>query len=199
MARGRKAKPDAIKLAQGNPGKRVIRKPEPVPEPVPEGLARTAFAAREDFPPPSHLGEQEAAIWREEIRRIENLNLLRESDVSAFEVYVSTVHRWRQAKKVLDEQGMSYVTASKHGSMTRQRPEVMIEERCRRSMLNFQREFGMTSVSRIKAHSIVAATKSPQQGQLPLQGGSTGTEQSAPAEHTPHRSPLGALRPQGHA
>jgi phage terminase small subunit len=102
MARGRKAKPDATKLAQGNPGKRAIRKPKPVLGDAP----RTAFASREDFPPPSYLGAEEAAIWREEIRRIENLNLLRESDVSAFEVYVSTVHRWRQAKRVRGEQGM---------------------------------------------------------------------------------------------
>jgi hypothetical protein len=84
--------------------------------------------------------------------------------------------------------------------MTRQRPEVMIEERCRRSMLNFQREFGMTSVSRIKAHSIVAATRQPQQGQLPLQGGSNGAEKpELPADTMPHRGPLGALRPAGHA
>lgn len=206
MARGRRAKPDAIKLAQGNPGKRSIRKPElvPVPDAQLEVETRTAFAVQEDFPPPAHLGEEEAAIWRQEAGRIENLNLLRDSDVSAFEVYVSTMRRWRQAKEVLDKQGLSYTTESKHGSMTRQRPEVMIEERCRRTMLNFQREFGMTSISRIKAHSIVAATKMPHQGQLPLQGGSTGAEKSEgqsdkQTESVSHRSPLGALRPQGHA
>lgn len=191
MARGRKEKPAALRLAQGNPGRRKIEE-------------RTAFVAEaapaEEFPPPAHLCEEEKLIWREEVRHVGSLNLLRKSDISAFEIYVSALHIWRKAKQVVAKQGASYVSSSKHGDMVRVRPEVMMMNRYERVILNFQREFGMTSVSRIRAHSIVAATRQPGQGDLPLAGGGNGKAAGQdPAVAPAVRGPLGALRAQGHA
>jgi P27 family predicted phage terminase small subunit len=182
---GRRAKPDALKAAQGNPGKRKINK-----------AARTAFTAEppEEFPAPAHLNEQEKLIWRTEIKRVGNLNLLRQSDMSAFEIYVETIKRYEDCKKVIDEQGMTYQVVSNHGSYSRKRPEVDIEKECRRHIRDMQREFGMTSISRIRAHMVVAATR-PEQPALPLQGGGDGK----PAPAGPTNSPLGALRAAGHA
>lgn len=180
--RGRKAKPEDVKLAAGNPGKRKM-------------VERTPFAPaqpREDFPPPAHLSDAEKALWREEAARIDGLSLMRKSDTAAFAIYVSTLCRYRQAKRVLDELGMTYETDSKHGKMTRMRPEVAIEKDCRRTLMGMMDQFGMTSMSRIRAHSIVAATRQTDQPQLPL--GPGGHE--APARE---QSPIGMLNTVGNA
>lgn len=190
MPRGRRQKPDALRESQGNPGKRAVRRDVGTPTPD----VRTAFAG--EFPPPAHLNAAEQEIWRAEIVRVGNLSLLRESDLSAFELYISTLHRWRQAKQKLDTEGLSYETDSKHGKMTRLRPEVAIERDCRRALLNFQRDFAMTSVSRIKAHSVVAATRQPNQPALPGLGAD---EVITPKSDNDQRGPLGFLHAAGNA
>jgi P27 family predicted phage terminase small subunit len=183
---GRRAKPEGLKRAQGNPGKRKLTS------------GGTAFAVieNEEFPPSMHLSDEEKKIWRDEIGRIGNLNLLRQSDMSAFEFYVNTIKRYRDAKRVLDAEGTTYVVSSKHGEYRRKRPELDIEKECRRHIRDMQREFGMTSISRIRAHSVVAAMP-PQQPNLPLSGGGNGPSTEMVPMNTD--SPLGSLRAAGHA
>jgi P27 family predicted phage terminase small subunit len=184
---GRRAKPDALKAAQGNPGKRKL-----VTKIV---AARTAFANKqEEFPPPANLSVEEKAIWRSEIKRVGNLNLLRQSDMSAFQMYVETIKQYKDCKKIIDKDGMTYEVVSKHGAYSRKRPQVDIMKDCRRHIRDMQREFGMTSISRIRAHMVVAATR-PEQPNLPLQGGGDGKQATPPL----NGSPLGALRAAGHA
>jgi P27 family predicted phage terminase small subunit len=185
---GRLSKTDALKRAQGNPGKRKLAKPAK--------KSGTAFPVQaEEFPAPVHLSDEEKEIWRAEIRRVGNLNLLRQSDMSAFEIYVATIKRYNACKKIIDEMGMTYQVESKHGTYSRKRPEVDIEKECRRHIRDMQREFGMTSISRIRAHMVVAATKDGQP-QLPLSGGG---DRPAPTPPSPGGSPLGALRAAGNA
>lgn len=188
--RGRKAKPDDLKRAQGNPGKRKLSK----------GTAFTAAPValepiEEEFPPPAHLSVDEKEIWRREISRVGNLNLLRQSDTSAFEMYVATIKRYESAKKIIDVEGMTYKVESKHGTYSRKRPELDIEKDCRRMIRDMQKEFGMTSMSRIRAHSVVAATRNPSQPPLPLPGGSD----NRPIVPVRANSPLGALKTAGNA
>ena len=196
---GRPAKSDELKAAQGNPGKRRLRTKKTA---APEATVRTPFApeepaaVQEEFPAPAHLSEAEKSIWRSEIQRVGNLNLLRQSDMSAFEMYVETIKRYNDCKAVLDAKGMTYLVKSKHGTYSRKRPEVDIEKDCRRHIRDMQREFGMTSISRIRAHMVVAATKDSQP-QLP---GLTGGGERGPVASTPQTgSPLGALRAAGSA
>ncbi len=183
--RGRKAKPEAEKRAAGNPGKRKL-------------TGRTAFAVeapREDFPPPAHLSDEEKALWREEVKRIDGLSLMRESDTTAFSIYIETLSRYRQVKRLLDEKGMTYETASKHGNMTRQRAEVQIEKDCRRMLMQMMEQFAMTSSARIKLHSVVAATRQPSQPELPLGRGGEPAPQKAPDR----AGPIGILNTVGNA
>lgn len=180
---GRHAKPDDLKKAQGNPGEKRLEEMAPAPVEV-----------HQEFPAPAHLGDREKEIWVREIKRVGNLNLLRQSDMSAFEMYVETVKRYQDAKAIIDAEGLTYTVESKHGSYTRRRPELDIERDCRRMMRDMQREFGMTSVSRIRAHSVVAATRQPEQPLLPLEGGAAGQTQPLRPD-----SPLGILRTAGNA
>jgi P27 family predicted phage terminase small subunit len=183
--RGRKSKSTELKIAQGNPGKRKLTKAAATPAPQ----------EVEEFPAPAHLSAGEREIWKREISRVGNLNLLRQSDMSAFEMYVMTIKRYQAAKAIIDKEGLTYTVESKHGSYTRKRPELDIERDCRRMMRDMQKEFGMTSISRIRAHSVVAATRQPEQQPLPLQGGGNGA--SVPVARSD--SPLGSLRAAGNA
>jgi P27 family predicted phage terminase small subunit len=180
---GRNAKSDELKRAQGNPGEKKL-----------EQTVAAAPEVHEEFPAPEHLSDVERQIWNREIRRVGNLNLLRQSDMSAFEMYVETVKRYQEAKAIIDVDGLTYTVQSKHGTYTRRRPELDVESNCRRMMRDMQREFGMTSISRIRAHSVVAATRQPEQPVLPLQGG--GDRAQAPLRPD---SPLGILRTAGNA
>jgi P27 family predicted phage terminase small subunit len=183
--RGRKAKPDAEKRMAGNPGKRKLGE-------------RTAFAVdkkREDFPPPKHLSATEKALWREEVSRIDGLSLMRDSDTTAFSIYIETLARYRKVKKFLDTKGVTYETASKHGNMTRQRAEVQIEKDCRRMLLQMMEQFAMTSSARIKLHSVVAATRQPTQPELPLGHGGEPTSQKT----LDQAGPIGILNTVGNA
>lgn len=182
-------KPDALKAVQGNPGKRKLAKPA-------AAVAEVVDDRLEEFPAPAHMSKQEQDIWRTEIRRVGNLNLLRQSDMSAFEIYVETIKRYEDCKKILDKKGLTYQVKSNHGTYSRKRPEVDIEKECRRHIRDMQREFGMTSISRIRAHMVVAATK-PEQPNLPLTGGGEGKQSAALAPRT--GSPLGSLRTAGNA
>lgn len=72
---GRKAKPTALKLIQGNPGNRPINKHEPQPAKVYSPDA------------PSGFDDLETAKWFEVTAKLAKIRLLTELDLDAIEVY----------------------------------------------------------------------------------------------------------------
>jgi P27 family predicted phage terminase small subunit len=178
MARGRKPKPDALHQLAGNPGKRKRRVDAPVEDlPVPDN----------EYAPPAMMTKRAALVWRAEMPRLRQLNMLKPTDLAAFAIYCETRARWEICRETLDEHGLTYATESKHGSMVRVRPEVAIMQTAERSMAKFLTELGMTSVSRIRA----LANKTGGQLQLPL--GEASAQQGQTAQTKGADDPIGYL------
>lgn len=72
---GRKAKPTALKLVQGNPGNRPINQNEPTP--------RRVFKPK----PPAVFNRKEKAKWREVSAKLAEIRVLTELDLDALEIY----------------------------------------------------------------------------------------------------------------
>jgi len=97
---GRKAKPTALKLIQGNPGNRPINKKEPMP-------VRTYNPE-----PPEILNELEAAKWTELARKLADCRVLTELDLDALEMYCREWVAMHQALNDLNARGKLLQTRS---------------------------------------------------------------------------------------
>ncbi len=85
--RGPAPKPTALKVLQGNPGKRALPKGEPRP-PAPSPP-----------PAPRWLGEEARREWRRVARALHGAGLLTEADHDALALYCETFASWRRAAR----------------------------------------------------------------------------------------------------
>ena len=90
---GRKPKPTALKLLQGNPGKRPLNQNEPQPQ------ARLPHA-------PGHLSDEGKKEWRRAGRFLLTLGLISDLDLAAFAGYCSAYGRWVEAEQALKTYGV---------------------------------------------------------------------------------------------
>ena len=90
MARGRPAKPTALKLLEGNSGKRALNTNEPKPE---------LFSTVPD--PPKILGRIGKTEWKRLATELCRLRLLSVLDLTMLEVYCESYEQYRQAEKAL--------------------------------------------------------------------------------------------------
>jgi len=125
-------KPTALRLLQGNPGKRPINRAEPQPR------ADAGYA-------PRHLGRLAKAEWRRVVPELQRLGLLSIIDRAALEGYCSEYVLYRQCEDILQREGVIFMTET--GYM-QQRPEVAIRAKALASMRQFMAQFGMTPASR---------------------------------------------------
>ena len=89
MAIGRPPKPTALKLIQGNPGKRPLNDMEPVAGPL------------LDMKPPTWLDATGRKLWREMAPVIAGMGLLTEADAPAFGLLCQAFSRYRAAQLAL--------------------------------------------------------------------------------------------------
>ena len=129
--RGRKPKPTALKMLEGNPGGRPLNK-----EPKPEKKAPRC---------PSWLEDEAKKEWKRMAKVLENMGLLTEMDMAAFAGYCQAYARWKEAEEFLTQ----------HGSMVRtpngylqQVPQVSIAQTNMKIMLKFCEQFGLTPSAR---------------------------------------------------
>ena len=88
---GRPAKPSALKLIEGNRGKRALPANEPDP------------AYLNDLTPPAHLPAEAAAIWAEQAPRLRRAMLLTELDTLALEwLCIAAAQHRRAAAELAD-------------------------------------------------------------------------------------------------
>lgn len=80
MKTGRKSKPSALRLVQGNPGHRPVNEDEPAP--------RKIFAP----PAPRTLSKVEKAKWKKLCKQLSDARVLTELDLDALEMYVRSWH-----------------------------------------------------------------------------------------------------------
>lgn len=131
-ARGPAPKPVALKVLEGNPGKRAINHDEPKPTPI--------------APPcPSWLMDEAKAEWDRVAPELERLGLLTRVDGAALAAYCQAYARWVEAEKDISLHGTTSV--SLHG-MEVARPAVAMAQKSAQMVKAFAAEFGLTPSSR---------------------------------------------------
>ena len=133
--RGRKPKPTALKILEGNPGKRPLPKYEPKPKGVPKCPLFLEKAAKKE--------------WRRIVKELSQIEgMLTAVDQTALAAYCQAYARWMEAEKVLSEHGTTYQAETKYGFQLMARPEVAISRTALQQVRAFCSEFGLTPSSR---------------------------------------------------
>lgn len=130
--RGRKPKPTAIKIIEGNPGKRPLNKYEPKPE---KKAPRC----------PSWLENDAKKEWRRMAKQMEHLGTLTEIDMAAFAGYCQAYARWKEAEEFITKHGAIVKTPSGYWQQV---PQVSIAQTYLKIMNKFCEQFGLTPSSR---------------------------------------------------
>ena len=152
--RGRKPKPTALKMLEGNPGGRPLNTKEPKP-------VKKAPRC------PSWLEDEAKKEWKRMAKVLEQMGLLTEMDMAAFAGYCQAYARWKEAEEFLTQ----------HGSMVRtpngylqQVPQVSIAQTNMKIMLKFCEQFGLTPSARSR---IVGGENSDEEDEMEklLEGG----------------------------
>ena len=130
--KGRKPKPTALKLLEGNPGKRELNSLEPTPE-------------KKAPKYPSWLDGEAKKEWRRLVKQLEDLGLLTQVDMAAFAGYCQAYARWKEAEEFISKHGTIVKTPSGYWQQV---PQVSIAQTYLKIMHKFCEQFGLTPSSR---------------------------------------------------
>jgi P27 family predicted phage terminase small subunit len=130
--RGRKPKPTALKVLEGNPGNRKLNKNEPKPN---------ALVS----PCPDWLEDEAKAEWERTGKVLAQTGVLTEVDTTAFAGYCQAYARWKEAEEYLTENGS--IVRTPNGYL-QQVPQVSIAQTNLKIVLKFCEQFGLTPSSR---------------------------------------------------
>ena len=132
--RGRKPKPTALKVLEGNPGKRPLNDREPVPP-------RAALKC------PAWLLPEAKKEWKRLAPALEAMGVLTMADLTAFEGYCQAYARWKEAEAFITQHGSIFQTPSGY---VQQVPQVNIAQQNLKIMQSFCSEFGLTPATRAR-------------------------------------------------
>jgi P27 family predicted phage terminase small subunit len=138
--RGRIPTPTAIKLLEGNPGKRPINENEPKPEKRAPNC-------------PTWLEPEAKKEWRRMTKTLEAIGILTQVDATAFAGYCQAYARWREAEEFLSKHGTIFKTPSGY---IQQVPQVSIAQTYLKIMKDFCSEFGLTPAARSRISVVTA-------------------------------------------
>jgi len=130
--RGRKPKPTALKLLDGNPGKRQINGAEPKPP-----------ASLPSCPP--HLSPVAKAEWKRIARSLNQVGLLTQVDRTTMAGYCQCYGRWVEAEEKLAETPAILRTPAGY---IQQSPWLSISNKQLELMVKYMAELGLTPASR---------------------------------------------------
>ncbi len=130
--RGRKPVPTAIKVLEGNPGKRELNQHEPKPK---------SKAPR----CPAWLDSEAKKEWRRTAKQLEELGILTEVDMAAFAGYCQAYARWKEAEEFISKHGTIVKTPSGYWQQV---PQVSIAQTYLKIMNKFCEQFGLTPSAR---------------------------------------------------
>lgn len=130
--RGRKPKPTAVKVLEGNPGKRPLNMNEPTPDKIAPAC-------------PEWLSKEAKLEWDRLADKLVNLGTLSEMDMAAFAGYCQSYARWKEAEEFIEQHGTIVKTPSGYWQQV---PQVSIAQTNLKIMLKFCSEFGLTPSSR---------------------------------------------------
>ena len=131
--RGRKPKPTALKLLEGNPGKRQLNMNEP--------------RLTQKMPPecPDWLEEEAQAEWSRLSGTLFEMGILTDLDVAPFAAYCQAYARWREAEEFISQHGSIVKTKTGYWQQV---PQVSIAHTNQKAMLQAAAEFGLTPSAR---------------------------------------------------
>ena len=131
---GRKPKPTALKVLEGNPGCRKLNENEPKPLPIipdcPEWLTGNA-----------------KDVWGKLAPILERMGLLTEADEIALAAICSLYARYKDLERIIDEKGY---TEKNTRSGLKAIPEFAMSRDCLKLLKSFMTEFGLTPSSRTR-------------------------------------------------
>ena len=130
--RGRKPKPTALKVLEGNPGKRRLNDNEPKPD-------KKAPSC------PKWLEPEAKKEWRRLAKKMEMMGVLTEVDMAAFAGYCQAYARWKEAEEFISQHGTIVKTPSGYWQQV---PQVSIAQTYLKVMNRFAEQFGLTPASR---------------------------------------------------
>lgn len=130
--RGRKPKPTAIKVLEGNPGKRELNLYEPKPD---KKMPKC----------PDWLEDEAKAEWKRLAKNLNELGLLTELDMAAFASYCQAYARWMEAEEFISQHGTIVKTKTGYWQQV---PQVSIAHSNQKIMMQAASEFGLTPSSR---------------------------------------------------
>jgi len=140
---GRKPKPAALKVIEGNRGRRPINEGPKFRPVAPEC--------------PAWLSEEAQIEWMRLAPQLEALGLLTDGDMGDFAGYCQSYSRWVEAETVLEIKGLSYevrrIEMREDGNTFERvsyhpRPEVGIAQREKLAMMRFAALFGLSPSDR---------------------------------------------------
>lgn len=131
--RGRPPKPSALKLLQGNAGKRATNRQEP------------DAAYLEDLTPPAHLSEGAAAVWTELAAPLRAARVLTELDTVALEFTCNAIATYRQATAAAD--GKPLAKSPETGAVALS-PWMIVQSMAFKQASKMLTDFGMTPAAR---------------------------------------------------
>ena len=131
---GRKPKPTALKVLEGDRGKgrRPLNEHEPIP---PKGGVKC----------PSWLLPEAKKEWKRLAASLEAMGVLTMADLTAFAGYCQAYARWREAEDFITQHGSIFKTPSGY---VQQVPQVSIAQTYLKIMNRFAEQFGLTPASR---------------------------------------------------
>ena len=132
--RGRKPKPTALKVLEGNPGKRPLNGREPVPP-------------RATLKCPAWLMPEAKKEWKRLAPALEAMGVLTMADLTAFEGYCQAYARWKEAEAFITQHGSIFQTPSGY---VQQVPQVSIAQQNLKIMQSLCSEFGLTPATRAR-------------------------------------------------
>lgn len=132
--RGPAPKPTALRVIEGNRGKRPVNKAEPKPSPI--------RPTRPEWMLPEAKRE-----WNRVVPELERMGLLTVVDRAALAAYCQAYARGVDAERLLRKKGMSFTTPNGY---EQQRPEVAIAMKEWQVVRAFASEFGFTPAARTR-------------------------------------------------
>lgn len=131
-------KPTTLKLVGGNAGKRAINHNEPKPK-----------AERPKVP--AYLSPKAKTAFKNVSTLLEDMGVLTIADGMALEMMCSAYAEWRDLRKIIDKEGVTYWTTGSSGDeVIKARPEVAMASDAWKRVKSMAAEFGLTAASRTK-------------------------------------------------
>ena len=128
-------KPTALKLIEGNRGRRPFNKREPKPRPVVPKC-------------PRHLNDAAKVEWKKIAKTLHKLGLLTEIDGGQLALYCQAWGRWIEAEDALKKHGT--VIKSPNSGWPIQSPYLAVANKAMEQMQRALSEFGMSPASRTR-------------------------------------------------